>query len=1586
MATAKKPAAPVDLGIGAPFGPTWSFKNTLKPTAAQKKKAARKQLKTTLDAHDSAIFKKRQDAAEKAAIRARVAATSGLPDAKHPFSDQGVGLLPSRDTTISDKTAKTAIAREARTRRQQGGLAPPETQKAAQKAQRALATSRSPTFADRHQLPSTLTGPDLGQLEYDMARNRFVEAQNAAAAKSKAKQSHHGGIGGFLRDAVDDAIPNIIASALPAGSTGAKLAQSPTWQRATATKHSGLLSGFGEVKLGGDANFVVPRNFLSDSAYAATGGKNVTYKDLASEAERYGEYSLTPDARKPLVEMAKAQGYNIKDAPTWNDPGLIARAFTPYKHSVEGFLRNAATDLAAQGAIFSAPPMVAEALAQSIQQRSATPAARLGGEFAQGIINLLPGVGDRPWLENVYQHPWSEASIIAPAAKGAGTLAGRTLGLSAERDVTLPSLARLAAQGEDVNPVRPVAATRNVLTRPAGPAVDWIMRGSRPASAVADAGPIARGRAFAGRSVEARRTRQVAERERAMATLAAGHTSHVTLNNYLTNLRNLPVLRNMLRFTTRANEAESLIYHSSLGSTPDEMARFFRSEADATRARIAEREGAVTSARTKYERDQAQKTLEELHDQLRDQEDAAAYSERHPVDIENLTPKQRDVVEAARKVANQTTEHLRAGGQIDERGQLAGELMNRAMIVHRTADSSSPEWQAADRLLALREEHNVLRARLHSNLSEADLADLPSSADIHSNEAMHQLFRWRQGMRYQALAGAEDTVPPPMLEQARTTAEIAGVDPAKVGRLGDVVTTYVARTRERIGRNLDDARARVAEQERREKTAHFAREEGKLQRLQVELENARARGRGATYINELETRIKAFPEYVARTFEPSRTLLRMQRQVERIELARAGVRVELRNPDRFVRATFTPDEIARMGGIEHLRRIAQSVADHDPGVSNLRTAARGLSEDAATRFRNETGKDVEIAHRYGTVGDRYTEELRAFHQMQAARAPYHMHLHRPQDPISLAPVQPSQGLQLPGGDFTHDVHLFLARDLDGRMRQAVAAEMFDRLSKTPFVYENTRPGMAIPEGWAVLPRELWENVKRSGRNPEQVRELARRLGEVDKKPPTHLTWDDEGSVLITNDMRDWIRDTLRLSSEETSGAFGGFLAATNVYRRWMLLSLPRTFVNNLVGNTALAALFGSGPVRFFRAMNILMRHPERAPSLIRNKGPITNAIQSNRAKVFGYQAFWRNANTFAEDMGNLMVYLRHAQRAFRKENATTWRLIGRYGDDFVKFLEDAAEGKNPNVTEWLDRSTDAFGKMFAHSKYDRSFATLFLFHRWVGHMLKLTLYTMPVKYPGRNLFLNQTAKLADEYRKEHGVFPDWAASFIPLWEEIVPTSQGDQAVRWALSTLGVNPFTTATQTFDFGSVGNEKAPLQALLASNINPLLRLAFDLGTGKRLDTLDDFRDYKGDPTGALNLNVALAEAIAALPIANTIFPRAGLSDDSVQIPYLFEQHPRYTSAGAADPTMRSPTPYQGGFWWGVMIRALNASGVPLRPLDAKGPRSDVSAEKTAIYMANQYKQSLRRQAKVDAAKSEELWQKDPEAWRKSKYNTSP
>lgn len=937
-----------------------------------------------------------------------------------------------------------------------------------------------------------------------------------------------------------------------------------------------------------------------------------------------------------------------------------------------------------------------------------------------------------------------------------------------------------------------------------------------------------------------------------------------------------------------------------------------------------------------------------------------------------------ELAEAARKAARLQTQMLKDAGFIDDKGVLYGDWQHKMALVRATEGPNSPRaiaagtpngtpaWHIAETIQAhggLRDQFNALRDKIHGREHD-DGTEIPASADIRSAESEHQLGRARRVNRLvQTLADVQrgarrrarerrERLPAEHAEHphgpvahAVARAQAADINPGVVTRAVDKATSALLSVRRAMGdraKRIDEGAQKLEAEERK---AHHEDTQDEIARLEQSIKTATIARHPQTKILELERQLRDARELQESGFTPSRRLLTMRGRAEREALRSRMHGLTDAQISEHIDKHFTPDEIEAIGRpvIEDAVRHA---LDEHASVPGLGDDLARVREEARAAFGEAAGHSIDDALHLDTLKARYGEALRAFdkNQRDLGYDAAHGHLHAPDTPYGLQPVTRSGGTQFREGNFTNDMHVFYASDLAGLTHKAVEGLMYQELAQGPFVLPHPVQGEPVPKGFYAIPREAWTGLERASRDSDQLAQLQTAL---ERPGPAVVPFDGGETILISEVMRQHVIDLIKRGKPEE---LHWFLKATNTYRRWMLFTLPRTWVANAVGNPILASLQGKALFHWGESIYLLRKHPELIPNNLRLRGIAANIGGKRGARgLFGPQAFWRHHNTFQEDNGNLMVYLMHAKKAYKKENGLRWfNRVGWMNEHWLSFLDDLANGRNPDAAEYSAKSAEMFGEMNKSYKLDPQLSGLFMFHRWVGHMIFLTMWTMPVRYTGRTLFLQQTAILADQYRKEHGLFPDWAQEMIPLWDEVDTVLGKAQHVTWALSGSNILPQATYGQTFDLGDEAREKTLLQSAVANNVTPLVRIpAETLWLQRRLDTLQPFQNEVGQDINGIDPYVVANSVIANIPLVNTAFPRPGLADNTVQIPYLFPQNERYSKRGIGNRDMAPSRAFRDRTWWQEVILRLGSTvGGTVRPIDAAGPRTFKQAVATREY----------------------------------------
>ena len=251
----------------------------------------------------------------------------------------------------------------------------------------------------------------------------------------------------------------------------------------------------------------------------------------------------------------------------------------------------------------------------------------------------------------------------------------------------------------------------------------------------------------------------------------------------------------------------------------------------------------------------------------------------------------------------------------------------------------------------------------------------------------------------------------------------------------------------------------------------------------------------------------------------------------------------------------------------------------------------------------------------------------------------------------------------------------------------------------------------------------------------------------------------------------------------------------------------------------------------------------------------------------------------------------------------------RLTDDMVVILDEMANG-NPkykvHTEKFLQDSFDFIGDLRRGGRFPSYIRIAIPFWQWYAHIIKFTLYTMPFKYPGRTLFLNDLASLASLYRETYGVNLPYAADFIPFG---VSTFEEDGELQEYVTGIGTNAWYPAGTFSPIASPTGEEVNFVSFGTGATTPifisLLEIFASVGARKAMkfddrDILVAARDEYGmeieDIISTGFLKFAANRLFQAIPLAPSLMSQAGRSDNSLPLPGMVKQ--RYTRGGGSVP----------------------------------------------------------------------------------------
>lgn len=422
---------------------------------------------------------------------------------------------------------------------------------------------------------------------------------------------------------------------------------------------------------------------------------------------------------------------------------------------------------------------------------------------------------------------------------------------------------------------------------------------------------------------------------------------------------------------------------------------------------------------------------------------------------------------------------------------------------------------------------------------------------------------------------------------------------------------------------------------------------------------------------------------------------------------------------------------------------------------------------------------------------------------------------------------------------------------------------------------------------------------------------------------------DGDYLLMPKGVYDGIQSAIRNQSFRFApGTVGsGINKATRAWRDLTLNIFPKTAFNNFVGSAILAFQAGATPLDFLYAYRAIMGkadargHVYAFPPELRQRyyEQLTNRAGGGTGKTaklvngyattetaFAWTAYWMNTmrrlNGASEDLSRVAVWYSQARKQAIKTAAQDADEIAYFASmrRLTDSSMDVVEAMARNDPRWetanelfLQKSFDFLGDLHQGGRLQATLRLAIPFYQWYAHILKLTFFTMPVKYPGRALFLQMLGSIGEEYVKEHGILPSGFDALYPMFEGVIPISTsteivggGPQKVTLGLGSNSWYPQGTvapfATQTID-STLGKTNPLIKTPALGIVSTIAALT---GSGAFKFKGDDFilrsKDENGNPiTGGSELFWwNMNNAMNVIPLAPSLVDLAGRADTSFPI----------------------------------------------------------------------------------------------------------
>lgn len=425
------------------------------------------------------------------------------------------------------------------------------------------------------------------------------------------------------------------------------------------------------------------------------------------------------------------------------------------------------------------------------------------------------------------------------------------------------------------------------------------------------------------------------------------------------------------------------------------------------------------------------------------------------------------------------------------------------------------------------------------------------------------------------------------------------------------------------------------------------------------------------------------------------------------------------------------------------------------------------------------------------------------------------------------------------------------------------------------------------------------------------------------------------------------------------------------YQRALISIYPSTVLGNTLGSIPLAVAGGAIHPHAFADAYRAMKNPELGPLAMRGRGAAAGLASDPRNRAGQYMNFMRRQSVKGEDYSRLAAFFSKASPYIRKRADELNMDVEAYLKKFVK-----GEIDEQKLSQFLDHAEQFLGDTVKpNGAFGRKAAHVILFHNWVGHMMKVMLYTIPVKHPGRATLINILGQYGDQYRQTHGVWPQWMTDFVPLkhFSSMLPGAYGNQNYTLAGDVTQLTPQGTAGGVLDQLSADR---PILDSIANVIAPPWSAAMKTA-------LTQYQAANASPT---DLNVpdwrwnAVSNALGMIPGERKFFPTTGQRADSVPIVH---EEPRLYMAPHGTGRIQSPFLQPGAMplggrigdpWWARGLgTAARVGGVPLWTVPNEGKitknervkakeanrntgRSGKSADRRKRRLRHQYEHALR------------------------------
>lgn len=498
----------------------------------------------------------------------------------------------------------------------------------------------------------------------------------------------------------------------------------------------------------------------------------------------------------------------------------------------------------------------------------------------------------------------------------------------------------------------------------------------------------------------------------------------------------------------------------------------------------------------------------------------------------------------------------------------------------------------------------------------------------------------------------------------------------------------------------------------------------------------------------------------------------------------------------------------------------------------------------------------------------------------------------------------SSGETVRRGQYIYDTRAPLHENAEiQRIRGHVG--IWNALAQHPMVEHAVGDGeLKVPAGKVAVPESNFRSAARTTPAWEDVpsasmasldREHGLRSKLVDalkgvSKVEGEVIPKGQAVFLLPKDMHQRVIEWAKPHSKD--GKIAAYERANAAYQRILIGIYPSTWLGNAPGSVPLAIASGAIPGRGAYKLaaqsgeqgllsNKLGYQKDRglAPSSVQGVGPAGLMAHHDESLPMRVVGKGRQGSVLGENFSARAAYfgqvkpvvegylprLRKMAPAVEKVMPKRWKgkahelnvettalyhaLASGKWDDGARISPELDKIRNQAIdhtTEFMSGSVKPKGDI------GRLVGSVVLFHNWLGHILKLTLVSLPLHHPRRALLLDSISLYGNQYRQEHGVYPSWMVQFLPFLR--MPVNGAPGVLSAGLGQL--TPISSAGNLANVGTQLDTGDPMQlatGLVSPLLQPFIKAAQQIGENNTNKSYE--QDYSPG-------NVLLAGILRAAP----------------------------------------------------------------------------------------------------------------------------